>query len=519
MTSQDERERDDVEAGAPTPGLTERLADGLRFPLVDDEDFDRSKVEAVRIAVATILLWRLAWMLDSSRFYFAEPDGWMSLGAPESQRVLIQILLTIGVLVGLATPVCLAFLVVTTLSFDSALLASTLGSQVLLIVLATLLWCGAGTSWSADAALMRGRGGEIAARATRRMYSLLGDPPADQRRLYYLAALVAYGSLSIGGVAYHLGDSNWQRGETVRIMLANSYIARHYDLARALEEHAPVVMLLLSVVAGIGQTVFQLGLIPLVRWRFGRLFVIAWGFGFFGFSLLALQLSYLPYVEICLWVLVFWHRPRATEPVSPGIGQRELRARRGHTTRVLVAAWLAVSTLAVVAAPPVVRAFDRITRLDVEHRLATPLDRASSLTHELGLTPPNVFNQADLEMGDQWVVIDRFDAEGRRHRVELTGPDGERLDYHRSDTIYFGNALRWHRAMIDQDPLVANSEGTAGRELIEAVIRYDRRRSGEASADYVVVFHRSQASDTNVDVPDRFDATVVGEMIFASSDP
>lgn len=65
-----------------------------------------------------------------------------------------------------------------------------------------------------------------------------------------------------------------------------------------------------------------------------------------------------------------------------------------------------------------------------------------------GITPINVFNHTDLRMAENWFTISSLEPGGREKLVPVLSPEGERLSAHRSDRVYFGNTVRYRRAVI-----------------------------------------------------------------------
>jgi hypothetical protein len=111
-----------------------------------------------------------------------------------------------------------------------------------------------------------------------------------------------------------------------------------------------------------------------------------------------------------------------------------------------------------------------------------------------GLVEPDVFNHADLSMGDRWAVIERRDGE-RWDLVPFNGPAGERLDYHRSDLLCFSNSIQWRRAMIYVMDLEAyHRPGGGGYDYARRMALYDHRRHG-GSGIYRVTLYRNHASE------------------------
>jgi hypothetical protein len=80
---------------------------------------------------------------------------------------------------------------------------------------------------------------------------------------------------------------------------------------------------------------------------------------------------------------------------------------------------------------------------------------ANKIIFTAGLEIPYVFNKIDLSLGNQWFVLYKEGAEGKRNLVPFVGENGNRLNYqqfnflwfgnHNSDFLYFGNSLVYRR--------------------------------------------------------------------------
>jgi hypothetical protein len=136
---------------------------------------------------------------------------------------------------------------------------------------------------------------------------------------------------------------------------------------------------------------------------------------------------------------------------------------------------------------------------------------SNDIRYVLGFTAPDVFNIVDLRMGEQWWTARWRAPDGRTGTVPLNEPDGARGPYHTSDSLYFGNSIRWRRGTIGADLEAVNVEGTQPRMLIDLVLRYHRRRHGGSEAwRYDVRFFRTRAADVTVDPPERYDVMSAG---------
>lgn len=72
--------------------------------------------------------------------------------------------------------------------------------------------------------------------------------------------------------------------------------------------------------------------------------------------------------------------------------------------------------------------------------------------HILGLPPINVFNLGDVGMSYQYFTVSDISTLPER-LIPYTAKDGQRLTWHRSDKVYFGNSLKWRRLKNSQEIL------------------------------------------------------------------
>jgi len=112
--------------------------------------------------------------------------------------------------------------------------------------------------------------------------------------------------VSFGAFLYHVTDPHWIKGYTVHALLVNTYLCKYSDFFREIENISPLIMKWNSYIGLIGQSIFQLFMIFLLFFRWGKIFVQYWGWIFFILSLIFIQLSYLPHMEIALWIAIFY---------------------------------------------------------------------------------------------------------------------------------------------------------------------------------------------------------------------
>jgi len=448
---------------------------------------EASKINATRIAIGAIMFWRTALIVIAT-YYYHPTD------ATEAQ-ITTKFLIGCGMLgmlamytAGFCTPLTGLLLIATYPYFDARLLTGTLGTNVASLCLVTLLLLNAGIRYSVDAYLLERRGAIGA--LWRGMYGIVGSPNANQITRIYFLAFTAYAVISFGALAYHINDEYWREGRTVGIMLTNAYLSRFYEVFRTIESTAPTFYRFATAVCVAGQSVFQIAMLPLMFLVWGRRFVVAWGIVFFTVSLVGLQLSYLPYLELVLWAVIFARmRPQSITNLGRIQGQQP-RIVTAYTGAIAIA----FALFLVIWFAPGGRAWS-----------GNAWDRPQRALAWMGLDAPQVFNEADLRMGEKWPVIYRVDASGNRALVPLTGEDGERLAYHKNDLLYFGNSLRWHRRMIASDPELYNKPGETGFEQIREVCYYDYVREQFAEPmQYEVRIYENHSARPHVAVEDRY---------------
>jgi predicted DCC family thiol-disulfide oxidoreductase YuxK len=568
---------------------------------VRDPDAELEKLAFIRIFVGLVVLARVLPIVYGSYFYFDD----VLLGSLPAATVLgaIVVALVVCVTVGIFTPLALVALLLLYGLFDVTAQTATLGTQILLLLIALLLLTGAGSRRSIDAMWMQRQTGTLG-RFVRALYALPGRLDENALRVCYFLVFAAYAVISFGAILLHIYDTYWREGYTLQVMLTSSYLSRAYPLFRELEALAPNVLRGMSIVGSAGQALFQLAMFPLIFTRAGGWFAALWGLGFFLASAFLLELSYLPHLEILLWGALFVRTPsrnpiavyyddycnlckrtmqtlRAVDVVGtfqfrPVSKNAEDAARYGIEldqlgvslhgvfrervyvgyelyfliTRRAPLLWIFAPVLwllrAIRVGPAVYETVARNRRrmfgtceiaYDANRgataRFALPasrflagslgtacgvfvaliygtlflrlpdldsgIPRAKEGIYRLGFEVPNVFNETDLKMSDQWPVIYRQLADSSWQIVPLHAPDGQKLLYPRLvDILYFGNSLPWRRRVMENggDVIAFARPGGVGDSLVQRVIAFDERMRGVRGGHYRVEIYRKSGSDT-----------------------
>jgi predicted DCC family thiol-disulfide oxidoreductase YuxK len=134
----------------------------------------------------------------------------------------------------------------------------------------------------------------------------------------------------------------------------------------------------------------------------------------------------------------------------------------------------------------------------------------------VGLEIPVVFNETDLSMGDNWMVIYRKEVDSEWRLVPIVAEDGHRLNYdgidilhytnHNSDFLYFGTSLRYRRSILTIDDFQEFHSNGYGKESIVKRISYDYKYMDLSNlVEYKVTVYSNNSSKVKhwVSIPER----------------
>lgn len=474
------------------------------FPSVDDEDAVLRQMAAARILVGLVALWRTG-LVAIGQFYLE--GGWQGTTADSAQLwvyPVVECALLFGLTVGCMTPLCLVGLIATYLRMDHKLQTFTIGSDVLVGLLILLLLCNCGHRLSLDRLFAsRLRANRARTWLAWAMQVKFARSSSDYRLALWLAFL-AYGLTHFSAVLCHYQDQYWRDGTTIAVMLTNSYMCRFYGFFRYLESWNPQLFMAMSVTTVVTQILFQLGMLVLVGFRFGRRFVVWYGWLFIAMSFGTLQLSYLAPLEACLWWLLF-HRLQPKAEAGKSLDP----TRRQHVSAVMRPFAVAYSLLLVAY----IGTFPLLNEWLRDQGITT--NTARKACWHMGLCVPNVFNRPDLKMEDSWFLLYRVTDSGNEV-VPVNGRDGMRLWMHYSDVLYIGTSIPWRRGAIDHAPAEFCAAGQPGFDLIKraALIDYHRLR-GSRSQTFLVKLLTSRSSHIDIlDLQSRYEAHLVHAFEF-----
>ncbi len=597
-----------------------KFIDTSKFPQCKDTKFENNKIGLLRITLGGIVFIRTLIIMYTSFYYY--PKGYNLLNinfSIESLFSIISCLLVFMFTIGFFTPVACLVLLFFYPTIDLYLgtglnLGTCIFSTTLIFYFLTN-----NKNYTIDSILIIKN--NMLAKCILKIYSFIGAPSLNNLRLFYFFLFISYALISFGALQYHLNDSYWTTGKTVAVLMANSYLNKFYELFRLFERNFPHVYSIFSIMGVIFQSIFQLLMIPLMWLRFGRYFVALYGLWFISISVIFLEISYLPFVEIIVWSLIFF-RPHSTQKISiiyddycnlcsknikflnfinisdifnfSPLSKSENLLRQyninkkdafNHMHGVVnekiytgFDLYLAICRnhpLLIVLYPCLYLL--KITRIGYSiynyiakyrYRLfgsckielhnarnnATNLPEIKPLAQQshlyvsavsvfiiliftlfiftfpwtqnylkweppqfinktffyAGLVIPNVFNARDLSMGNTYPVIYRV-LQNTRTMVPFNGMEGQRLYYHLSDTLYFGNSLRWRRSAINSSELACKPESDLYSSVSQIILfDYNFNSSKESIQSYQVdIFQNLSSIISEKDLKKRYSSSLI----------
>jgi len=174
--------------------------------------------------------------------------------------------------------------------------------MVLIILLWGMFFSGVGRHLSIDAYLLKYPPTQ---RWFKYLYTFSLSPEKRNFSKIRFFILFLFWCICVRAMSFHFDDSYWLNGKTLQLLFHTPYLTDHYSVFQKFSEMFSGTFDLLCKLGLFIQSVWELLLFPLMYVRWGRLFVLVQGIGFFLVSIFILNLGYLPYIEICMWIFLF----------------------------------------------------------------------------------------------------------------------------------------------------------------------------------------------------------------------
>ncbi len=275
-----------------------KILNKFSLKIIDLEE-EYGKLGITRIFIGIIIFFRIFQLTSESRFYFETSE--------QFYYGLIFSLLALLFTIGFFTPLITILLILFWHWIDGVMQCYTLGSSILVLYfyLFTITNFG-GAKYSLDNYIINKKNN--ISKFLIKCYNISGNLSLNELKITYLIILTAYALISFVAAIYHLHDPFWLNGTTTIELLTNSYLSKFHPFFRSIHLQYPLLFIYFSKFSMIGQTIFQILMIPLLFNKYGIKFIKLWGLGFFLVSLFLIQLGYLPHIELIIWFIIFYRK-------------------------------------------------------------------------------------------------------------------------------------------------------------------------------------------------------------------
>ena len=450
------------------------------FLTINNQNGELKKLALLRIFGGLIILARVSQILITSPYFNTQP-GAFPVGV---LFISLTFCFTLGFLSNLTTPLAILSFV----QMDGLYGTSTLGTSIAIQFMTLLFFCKHSTFYSLDALIIK-RADRLSP-FFRKVHSIMPEPSSSSLQLYYLFAFFCYALISLAVIIFHLLDPNWIVGDTTGIILTSSFLSKYYMAFRKFQEEFSAFYSFLSSFSIIGQSIFQVFMIPLVFTKLGRLFVFWWGIVFFLTCFFLFNLSYLPHIEILFWVAIFV-RPFGKEESRISYQNLNLysesRNKKWHK-QVVTIFYSGLFFFFIFFKFPFISSFTdkqirQVDNLWARNILVFAQNHINAWLYRLGFSVPVVFNSTDLLMTETWFVLYRIE-DSKRILIPIFDEFGGRLNYffskdyfqfgnHGSDIIYFSGTGLYKRMLINNNIVNFHSKGNFGYDFIKSIMRID----------------------------------------------
>ncbi len=600
------------------------------FPKVKSVQNELQKIGLLRWGVGIIIFIRFYEVVNSLYFFN------QGLPVVAYATMLLIVLFTLG----FALPVVTIGLIIAVRMLDAYASTNTLGTTILIHLFLLMFLSNAGQYYSIDAFIVKKK--NKFAKLFNLQYSIIGKHTEKSLTLVYFFIFSLYAIISLAALGYHIQDVYWIEALTIKSLLSNSYLSTGYEGFRWVENTYPNLVSYLSFIGIVGQSLFQFFMLFLVFIKWGNFFVKWWGMKFFVISLFVINLSYLPHLEIILWLIIFFPIRISSENKVKIIyddycnlckkamlffkkynfnnryefialsKNRELYEKHNLTekeVKTYMVGWykgklykgynlyfrlMLVNPLFYILVPIFIIGYltglgkliynyiaerrykvfgqceisfyDEIQRNDIAHfsnfkpkflsrfllvymfflisffllRFPYVGDKVSpripgivqsylkKTIYKVGLEVPVVFNDVDLSMGDNWMVLYKKNEQGEWDLIPISGEDGHRMSYngsdimhftnHNSDFLYFGTTLRYRRTILKVEDYKAFHEEGFGRESFEKRVKYDYVKTAmKGNVSYKIMVYSNTSSKVShwEATPERHERELKYEAVYS----
>lgn len=404
----------------------------LLFPEdIDDIEFSKAS-SIVRIFISLILLHRF---LD---LFFASP-----LNYEEYYRSLFGVISSIFTLIGFLTPIFLPLQ--SMLNFK---LATNLAGQIVSITTIILFLSHCWKYNSLDNLL-------------RKRFSLISKLFKKVEIIFIRTFILRtfsiwlWGGICFHAMSFHFTDPSWINGSAVLTLLRTPYLNDYYPFFNRINDS---LLLNLSRISLYGMAIWELLLWIIPGIKIIRNITFWWGIGFFITSILFINLSYLPYLEILMWLLIY--KPKIfllnkflkNRKSSYKFIKKENDFKHNYFIQsfIIIFGFISILYMTITTTIATHGSTKKIRETAYKmHLHFIPNNTASMIYGQLMV---NVFNQDDLGLNRYSILICRNNENGDKKLVPFQDSNGGRLSYLTNDNLYYERSLVFQRGSRNLEP-------------------------------------------------------------------
>lgn len=472
-----------------------KLVEKSRFPRIKSLEYEYKKAGILRILLGIIIFIRFFQIYIDYNLFSGE-HSWILF-----TNLVLIVLFTIG----FSLPITITLLIFFVRFGDGVASTATLGTTILIQTFFVFLLMNSGEYFTLDKIIAKKK--NVLSKFIKFQYSIIGRHDKTSLRTLYFFAFFTYALISFGAILDHIQDYYWINGLTVKSLLSNSFLSSFFESFRSLESNYPKAISIFSIIGVVFQGIFQFLMLVIIFSRVGAFFIKWWGMQFFIISLFVINLSYLPHIEIILWLMIFFPTPflfksnNSDEKIGTNVFDVPNRLNKKLFK-------FFYSSYAVICLVFIFIWFPYVSQ-HTANILGPSRRVVRGIVYKAGLEIPSVFNKVDLSMGDCWMVIYRKkENEDKWSLVPITSEIGERINYsghnvlsfsnHNSDFLYFGTTLVYRRTIIYTNDYKTFHEKGFGFESLVKRIKYDYLKENiSENCNYRVTVYKNESSEVS----------------------
>ncbi len=359
-------------------------------------------------------------------------------------------IISLFLIVGLLTPLSIFILY---LSQTYMTVQTNLANQVNILVLLLLLIYGSGNIFSIDSLFSR----------TKKFVLFFVPSHFFIKKLISYFSMFLFWCICLHAMILHLGDKNWLDLNVLQVYFMSPFWVKEYQIFHDFYHYSPLLYDVFCKVSLLVQSFWELFLFPLLFFKIGRIFVFVQGILFFLMGAILLHLSYLPYAEICLWIMFF----------SFLLSQRPIEQENNLDKKKEKKIYLITGILSLFIFSHMAYVIRYESVKKVEYNIFYFYKKKIEfILRGLGQKSVDVINKDHLKMANINITIVEVDKKGNEQTLPFLNEKGERAPLMRNEVLLYSHYFKIFLNFIRKDIFV-KEDFTAIISHYVCLLRYD----------------------------------------------